>query len=472
MTIRNQVVTGEKWVNLLQNHDSDTLKLQLRRKTNRIKATTAEAGVSEGPKAERSKSTDWGSKNSTKESEGRSREDANEKSSHQQDSTTGSESESSDSHRNELALVNFRPRSAQEPNERSSRELVLYKRLDPVPHSTSTISLPQENSQNCLNSLAMTPPGSPDSHESEQKSEERRLIVFDRAAIQPSPEIYSPPSRPVVRFHVPEKLHRPKPETISVYSVSEGRASESSTEDESGDSASTDTSEDDEPSQIAIPHFLSWATNPESTLQESLSESSIESILKILQTVHEKLQTGGRLKHGRAYRKSEEMERFELEGEFPSLKQHESKHNPHNFHTVQEKEGDHIPILPLMDAQNDIIRLYLLKACNAKLRNLYTIWTGFLSLYFPLSSPLVSGHPLVRKCWGAFRTIVFVSRSTSRFAGLLILDLGYHIGSTKGASRFELQTSGMVDRQRSSGSKRAIKSEKAHPRLERMRDMS
>ena len=161
-----------------------------------------------------------------------------------------------------------------------------------------------------------------------------------------------------------------------------------------------------EPSNITIPHFFSWATSSESTSTDISNESSVETTMKVLETVHRGLQQTVHLpKNAQIYRKSKELTQFELELMFPSLKNYSKGQT--GLGSLRSFGKDQV--LGKTYFQDDVIHKRFLDLCDERLASLYMVLNSFLSLYFPLSSASTSDHPLVQKFWGAFEMIMTVS---------------------------------------------------------------
>jgi hypothetical protein len=266
--------------------------------------------------------------------------------------------------------------------------------------------------QPMLFSVPPTIPVGSDIDQRKQGLAENGIIVFDAGAIETTPEIYAPPSDTVTRF----RLRNTSTGSVNsmLYGQPHGEDAHAIEPDDDHDEGLANSNEDDpdEQSSITIPHFLSWATSQDITMEETLSESSIDSIVRILGGIHETLQTTRLPRHERTYRRSREVAQADLEAEFPSLRSYKSDQDPQTSHGANGSQyaDKQQPLLSGVALTQDRVRTSLLQACDSKLRNLYVVLNGLLSLYIPLSSPSTSGHPLVQKCWGAFGTIMAVSR--------------------------------------------------------------
>lgn len=415
-------MNGEKWVSLLQKHDSGVIRLKLRRRelssTGTATATSKPASTSKSAKIINSGAFDRISENDKGIIVIR-RGDAATGKGHQLDSSSESESESDSNERNHnaLALIPRPNRLSPNPPLRINGGLVPNDLMALTLSRVNVPSLPQPTPEDTRDSLASTRNIPSESNQRKRRLEERGIIVFDPSAIETSPEIYAPPSTAVIGSSVLPTDADAVTTNPSIRSNPQGQTFKSAEADRVQDSvpaSATESIEPDENLRITIPHFLSWGTSQELTMQETFSESSIESIIKILGTVHETLHTMGPSRHGRTYRRSREMPQVELEVEFPSLQTCKSDQTPQTPQTPLEAFGDEQtdkqhPLLIGNASQNDRVRTSLVEACDTKLRYLYTVLNGVLSLYVPLSSPSVSDHPLVQKCWGTFGTIMAVS---------------------------------------------------------------
>ncbi|KAF2492974.1 hypothetical protein BU16DRAFT_95292 [Lophium mytilinum] len=413
-TLNNQTVNGEKWISLLQEHGSSTIRLQLRRKKLRPAATTKPASSSEAADA-KLKSSYRASMNTERVNATRPRGDSATGEDHQSESSSESDSDSNQRTPNALALIPRPSGSSLDPTLRTDGRLVPYNPMASPFTRLNTLSLPQLTHQDTNNNFVSPSVVSSESNRRETRLEEAGIIVFDTNAIEASPEIYVPPSSAVVRFQVPPEDADAMPKESSAHSEPQEQAPRNAEADEFEDEEEDDTTQINEPdkqSRITIPHFLSWATSPELTIQETLSESSIESVVKILGEVHKTLQTMRPSRHGQTYRRCREIAQIDLEVEFPSLNAGRSGQPAQaSLWTPRNEELDkQYPLLVSSGTQHDHVRAGLLKVCNTNLRHLYTVLKGFLSLYVPLSSPSTSDHALVQKCWGAFAMIMAVSK--------------------------------------------------------------
>jgi len=145
----------------------------------------------------------------------------------------------------------------------------------------------------------------PDLQQRKIELEEKGVVVFDPRAIEFAPEIYAPPSDAIVQCSLgvtncvaKEPKLTPDPYNPNVCVEEDG---------EGMPTTPTEYNIQDCKSNISIPHFLSWATRQDFTMQNTLSEPSIESIIKILTTVDETLQATKLSRCGRIYRRSREI---------------------------------------------------------------------------------------------------------------------------------------------------------------------
>ncbi|KAF2684217.1 hypothetical protein K458DRAFT_404491 [Lentithecium fluviatile CBS 122367] len=412
VTPNNQTVDGERWLNLLEDRSSSTIRLQLRPKILRYMAS---APVKPASRQEDAAVVRLGSSNqietkTNRALDARRRDDSRDPEDARSESSSDSDSSSNERNQYALALIPRPARPSSRPTFQTSGAVVLY---NPATLSTPNVpSSPPPTRKHTTSKVIPMTTALPDSHQRRIELEEKGVVVFDPRAIEFTPEIYAPPSTAIVRFHreeadrIPEESNMPSELRNPPIEAEEG--------EEGVPKTPTDYKDQDHGSSISIPHFLSWATRQDFTMQETFSEPSIDSIIKILTTVDETLQAVKPSRHGRIYRRSREIEKIELEVEFPSLQS--LRRDPTTLTSIgvpgtEETDKQQHPSLVGNASPHDRVRAYLVKRCNIKLRYLYTTLNNFLSLYVPLDSPSASEHLLVKKYWGAFWTIMTAIQS-------------------------------------------------------------
>jgi hypothetical protein len=277
-------------------------------------------------------------------------------------------------------------------------------------------------------------PPAPTYETDKSRLEASGIVVYDPEAVTRHPEIYQSTSTSMVRFE--------REQVDAVQYSRDGSLTPSITQHD-GDIIDTDHSTSsygtvevthnaslssaslqsesvskDVSSKIHTPHFLSWATNSKSAhaKDDTLSESSIEYIENILDNIHDTLMERKVGQHKRVYRRMIEISQGELRLQFSPLK---------DGSTIRRKSGTSVPILGALKigdlandwrqqshesaAMFDVVQQSMITSCNSKVENIWKVFFDLLALFIPLSSPSMTDHALVRKCCGAFSTLITVS---------------------------------------------------------------
>jgi hypothetical protein len=398
----NRIVNGAKWVSFLQEQDSSIIKLQLRYKQQNHAvlaaniATHTPVDSSEGAKAIKLKANTGVSNHSNRDSKARTIEYRDTTESRLSDSSLESNPYSTECR--SVVLSRTQPPSQLQPDapRPSIGAIVPYSPVDPAlgkSHDSTPYILPNL----------------PAPVKMEKILEEKGVLLFDKAILQEYPEIYAPSSTAIVRFHLPVVDDSTALEYPTIPRGLDPQNNENYRADDLGQNRSVDSTPGDKPKQplsITIPPFFSWATTQESVLHDTSQESSIDTIVKVMESIHQGLQqTVRHSNQRRTYRKSKRMVRAELEAQFPSLRAVTHDQMPREDYRFDTKHT----LLKNTTLQNDSVHDDLLQACDTRLKSLYTVLNSFLSLYFPLASPSISDHSLVQKCWGAFGLLMTVS---------------------------------------------------------------
>ncbi|KAF1951107.1 hypothetical protein CC80DRAFT_597741 [Byssothecium circinans] len=408
-----QTLDGEKWISLLQHNSSDVIRVHLRRKEVQTSSVaTSGPGIQNQvatiPKAGALAST-LGNTSEQIAIQSHAGMHANEE--HDSDSSSDTEYLLKERTNNAMALIKIPQRPSLKPALQNKGELVLYDRKASVRHEPSMPASSKAPQQDNLKLSASTSLVLfDDMSRRREKLKEKGVIVFDPTTLDSSPEVYSPP-KTVVRFRLPPTRADATSEHRSTHSreISPNPSIADAAEEQTRSVVINDTEKFSRKSQISIPHFLSWATSQENIDDVISSESSVESIVKILGMVHDTLQTTRPSRHSRTYRRSKEVAQAELEAVFPPLKAVTSDAaNPSGKSPKHDDSNSKHPLLVADYSEDDRVRASELEACNKKLEILHRYFHGFLSLYVPLTSPSVSDHPIVLKCWGAFETILAI----------------------------------------------------------------
>lgn len=255
-------------------------------------------------------------------------------------------------------------------------------------------------------------PPAPTYETDKSRLEASGIVVYDPEAVTRHPEIYQSTSTAMVRFECEQvdavQHSRDGSPTRSITQregdITDTDQSTSSygtvkvTQNASPSSASlqSESISKDVSSKIHIPHFLSWATNSKSTQakDDTLPESSIEYIEKILDNIHDTLMERKADQHKKVYRRTREISQGELRLQFSPLEEGSTTHR-----TL----GTSVPILAALrigDLANDqrqqshasaamfdVVQQSMITSCNSKVEN---IWKVFFRPFGPFHSSFLT----------------------------------------------------------------------------------